>query len=221
MPKIHTKPKLKSKHSFLLQIALSILFTINLTNSKKINESSETEPLKNQTPNRNRFTLNLFSNNTDAKCLDGTPYGVYYSPGYGPGEKKIIISFWGGGWCAGRDKDSFLSDCVERSKTNLGSSDFWGREVENDGSFLGGDPNQNINFFDWHRFDFPYCDGSGHQGHVSEPIEVQGKSLFFRGHSNTLHGLNFVFETIKFQDIDTIAITGCSAGGLATFYWTQ
>jgi hypothetical protein len=209
---------LNKNKTFLFSITITLLITLQITQTKKLSESSD--PYENQT-SRNHFSLNLFGNNTDAKCLDGSPYGVYYSPGFDTGKKKIIISFWGGGWCAGRDKDSFLSDCFERSKTNLGSSNFWEKENDKDGSFLGGDPNQNINFYNWHRFDFPYCDGSGHQGHVSEAIDANGTSLFFRGHTNTLTGLNFVFEKVKFKDIDTIVITGCSAGGLATFYWTQ
>jgi len=67
----------------------------------------------------------------------------------------------------------------------------------------------------------PYCDGSGHQGHVSEPIVHQGKPLYFRGHKNTLAALDLIFRKFNPIDIKTIAITGCSAGGLATFYWSQ
>lgn len=208
----------KIPNYLFLKLTLTLLLSLHVTHSKNPTENSEKE---NKTTPTNKFTLHLFGNKTDAKCLDGTPYGVYYSPGYGSGKKKIIINFWGGGWCAGRDKDGFLSDCLERSKTNLGSSNLWSQETESDGSFLGGDPNQNINFYNWHRFDFPYCDGSGHQGHVSDAIDVNGNKLFFRGHTNTLTGFNYVFEKVKLKDIDTIVLTGCSAGGLATFYWIQ
>jgi len=205
------------KYNFIFEFRILLLIIVNA-----FTFCVSTNIIKNKSQNPNsRFSLNLFVNATDAKCLDGSPYGVYYSPGYNTGKKNIIISFWGGGWCAGRDKDSFLLDCLERSKTNIGSSNTWDREVYQDGTFLGGDPKQNINFYNWHRFDFPYCDGSGHQGHVSGEMEIKGEKLFFRGHSNTLNGLNFVFENVKFSDIDTIVITGCSAGGLATFYWTQ
>jgi len=194
-----------------------MLVSNSLSLSQNTQENKEGDYLKANY----HFHLNLFVNNTDAKCLDGTPYGVYYSPGYSTGKKNIIISFRGGGWCKGRDNNSLLNNCLERSNSTLGSSKKWVKDYSIGGGFLGGDPTKNINFYNWHRFDFPYCDGSGHQGQVSDPISIKGKNLYFRGHANILNGLKFVFEKIKFQDINTIVITGCSAGGLATFYWIQ
>lgn len=171
--------------------------------------------------NPNQFDLFLFPDSTGTKCLDGTPYGVYYSSGYGSGENNILLSFWGGGWCSGRDKAGFLSDCVERSKSLLGSSLNWDRSVGHEDEFLGGNAEKNINFYNWHRFDVPYCDGAGHQGHVTDFIEHHGTKLYFRGHKNTLTALEFIFEKVKIESLQKIVVTGCSAGGLATFYWIQ
>ena len=103
------------------------------------------------------FNLNLFNKSTNSKCLDGSKYGVYYSPGE---ENNIFINFWGGGWCSGRSNDSFISDCYERSQTSLGSSKYWFNETEIENGFLSGNSSTNPNFYNWHRFDFPYCDGS-------------------------------------------------------------
>lgn len=216
---------LKHSHIFLIITTFILISQLNLSLSKKkysnngriLKEKTQTE----KNPNRNKFTLTLFDDNDRTKCLDGTPYGVGYAPGYETGSRNILINMWGGGWCAGRDKDSFYSDCLDRSKTVLGSSKDWNRKFFWEGTFLGGDPKQNINFYNWHRFDLPYCDGSGHQGHITEPVKVKNETLYFRGHLNTIEAFLFVFDTIDYKDIDNIVLTGCSAGGLATFYWTQ
>lgn len=167
-----------------------------------------------------KLTLNLFDKNLEARCLDGSPYGIYYSEGSNEGLKNVVISFWGGGWCAGRDRNSLLLDCLERSKTNLGSSNTW-TKIEDDIGFLSGSKDKNPNFFNWHRFDVPYCDGSGHQGHVSQTITVDGKPLYFRGHKNTLAAIDFILNKVNINQLEKIVITGCSAGGLATYYWSQ
>jgi hypothetical protein len=39
------------------------------------------------------FSLKLHDPSTNAKCLDGSPAGVYYSKGYGDGANKTIIHF--------------------------------------------------------------------------------------------------------------------------------
>lgn len=40
---------------------------------------------------------------TGARCLDGSPAGLFYSKGFGDGANKTIIYFDGGGWCYGQD----------------------------------------------------------------------------------------------------------------------
>jgi hypothetical protein len=71
-----------------------------------------------------------------AVCLDGTLPGLYYRAGKGADVNKWIVHFEGvhiccecafdrvllhvgGGWCVSP------SDCLARSKTNLGSSSQW------------------------------------------------------------------------------------------------
>jgi hypothetical protein len=170
---------------------------------------------------KSSFKLYLLNENQEARCLDGSPYGVYYEEGYSEGSRNFLINFWGGGWCAGRDEKSLLADCIERSKTSLGSSKTWDKEVAKGWAFLNGDQKVNANFYNWHRFDVPYCDGSGHQGHISNPISVDGHDLYFRGHKNTLAAFDFILSKIDIQNIENVVVTGCSAGGLATYSWSQ
>ena len=64
--------------------------------------------------------LTLFPNDgpTDPACLDGSKYGVYFrkSPS---ASTKWTIFLQGGGWCYNE------RDCLERSKTSIGSSVHW------------------------------------------------------------------------------------------------
>jgi len=56
----------------------------------------------------------------NALCLDGTP-GAYYISREGD-PKKIYLEFEGGGWCGEKDLATTLESCYQRSKTTLGSS---------------------------------------------------------------------------------------------------
>lgn len=39
-------------------------------------------------------------------------------------------------------------------------------------------------FHDYNKIYLPYCDGMGHQGYVSEPIERNGEKIYIRGERN-------------------------------------
>ena len=106
--------------------------------------------------NPTQFNLTLFDESTGARCLDGSPYGIYHAPGFESGLRKVVIQFWGGGLCEGRTKDDFFSNCVERSQTNLGSSKPWDRTSYYVKGFLAGVESESPNFFNWNRFDLPY-----------------------------------------------------------------
>ena len=36
---------------------------------------------------------------TGARCLDGTPQGMYFEPGVGEDAKNWVVALDGGGWC--------------------------------------------------------------------------------------------------------------------------
>jgi hypothetical protein len=200
--------------NYFISISLLCILPIGLIYTK-ISQKNENKD------DKNILKLTLFKESSPAKCLDGSPYGLYHAKGYDSGKNKVIISFSGGGWCSGRDKESFYEDCVNRSKTSLGSSKYWDDHSYWEGDFIGGDPNQNINFYNWNRFYFPYCDGSGHQGHITDPVQIRNETLHFKGHVNAIEGFMFVFDKVKIEELEEFVVTGCSAGGLATFFWVQ
>ena len=155
----------------------------------------------------------------DALCLDGTK-GAYYVH-EGTQKNKWILSFEGGGWCgSSAGLSETLEDCLGRSRTDLGSSakyhDTW---AQYDG--ILSDNVQN-DYREWSIVFLKYCDGTGHQGYRKEAVLYKGKSLFFRGHNVTtgqLGSLNSLYQI--FSAATDIIVTGQSAGGLATFSWTN
>ena len=96
-------------------------------------------------------------------CLDGTPAGVYFSPGNGldGGSRKTVVYFEGGGWCSGLNSDQVLSSCYDRSSTPLGSSHEWKNPDDYDYVFRA-DKEQDRFYHNWNRFVIKYCDGGRH-----------------------------------------------------------
>ena len=78
-----------------------------------------------------------------------------------------------------------------------------------------------INFYNWNRFFFIYCDGTGHQGYIKDPVQVNNQTLYFRGVNNTMTHLDFVFRLLPPEQTDTFVVYGCSAGGLAVYTWVE
>jgi hypothetical protein len=105
-------------------------------------------------------------------CLDGSPALVYYSKGWGDGVNKTVVHFGGGGWCYGFSPENVTLDCYYRSQTDLGTS-INTNEVSYDGNSYSGDIKDDMNFYNWNRYGFYYCDGSGHQGYLEKPINVK------------------------------------------------
>lgn len=173
--------------------------------------------LINKTLTKHKFSLHKFETESGARCLDGSQYGVYHSAGFGKGKKNLLINFWGGGLCQGRTIEALLDDCVSRSKDELGSSSLWSAEAEFESGFLATEANKNSNFYDWNKFDFPYCDGTFHQGNLNEPINHNGSLLFLRGFQNVLNALSFVTKQVDLTQIEKVVITGGSTGGYATY----
>jgi hypothetical protein len=142
-------------------------------------------------------------------CLDGSPGGYYFRKGLNEGATKWIFYLEGGGWCY----DEGL--CVERSNTSLGSSKFWGKTASF-GGLLSSHPQTNPNFYNWNLAYLKYCDGASFAGNVSSPVTYNGTTVYFRG----LRILMAIFEDVLGRGLKSateVIITGCSAGGLATF----
>ena len=66
-----------------------------------------------------------------------------------------------------------------------------------------------------------YCDGAQHQGHVNEPISYKDTQLFFRGSDNTRSHFKWLLNKYKINAAEKVLLTGASAGGIATFTWSN
>lgn len=102
----------------------------------------------------------------------------------------------------------------------MGSTKFTS-ETSYHGNEFAGDIKFDLNFYNWNRYYIIYCDGTGHQGYIEQPIVVNNTKLYFRGYNNTLANYNFVFSHLPPELMDTLVVNGCSAGGLATFTWLE
>lgn len=178
------------------------------------NELIKINAFSNKSINRR---YNLDENRT--KCMDGSRYGVYYSPGYDKGKKKLFIGFEGMNWCYGRKGKFNPKSCKVRTNFYWGSSKPWKNEYIYDYNFYGGEENKNKQFFNWHRFIIPYCDGTGNQGYKTENINADGTKLFFKGFENTLESLKYIFKHVDLKTLDSVVVFGCSSGGWAAFQW--
>jgi hypothetical protein len=212
------------------------------TNISELNYGNSTKPSENITETKNQTTedniyspednknypnpeilrINKFSPETDTKCLDGTPYAVYYHPGYDSGSKNIIINFEAYFWCGGKSDQEVINSCASRTKLFYGSSNYFKNEYSYEYSFMGGLEHKNKYFYNWHRILFPYCDGCGFQGHHSEPLtSSDGQKIYFRGYKNTVEGIKFIFKKVKIEEVETVVVSGCSSGGSSALFWVQ
>ena len=91
-------------------------------------------------------------------CLDGSPPGYYIGKGSGSGSNKWILHQEGGGWC------QTAENCLNRSKTDLGSSLNWTSSI-----YLGGifseEEKVNGQFYNWNVVYLGYCDGGSFSGY--------------------------------------------------------
>lgn len=151
--------------------------------------------------------------NESPACLDGSPYGFYFTPSK-TGSTKWTISIEGGGWCYDEQ------ECYSRSKMDLGSSKGWRKEAGcGCMNVKNGDESTSPLDEDCNCLYMPYGDGASFSGYRPDPWPVpgqNGETLTFRGIKNfdatidwaMAHGLDKATEFV---------LTGGSAGGLSTF----
>eukprot|EP00051_Salpingoeca_urceolata_P028230 m.485760 g.485760 ORF g.485760 m.485760 type:complete len:453 (+) comp23953_c0_seq1:161-1519(+) len=165
--------------------------------------------------------LQLLQNtaSTGAVCLDGTPAGFYFASAADAANKNNWqIYFQGGGWCYDEE------DCWGRSSTGLGSSTHWAK-TSTGGGIMSDDCTVNPDFCNFNRVHMAYCDGNSFSGNRDEPVVVTGldgkkKPLYFRGRriiDQTLAAL----VKLGLGNAENVLLTGCSAGGLATYLHTD
>lgn len=66
-----------------------------------------------------------------------------------------------------------------------------------------------------------YCDGSEYTGSRNDPISYKDKKLYFRGYNNVMEQFRYLDQELDFYNGDTIVITGVSAGGMATYLYSN
>jgi hypothetical protein len=168
------------------------------------------------------YTLALHSQERGASCLDGTPTGLYYHLGSGKNKNKFMIYFNSGGFCEGTTVAETLESCYQRTNGNLGSTKKATptRSFDTEG-LLSTLPEVNPVFYDWTKIYVIYCDGSEYTGSRASPISYKDKQLYFRGFNNTMEQFSYLDKQFDFYNGDTIVITGVSAGGIATYLYSN
>lgn len=156
---------------------------------------------------------------TGAVCLDGSPGGFYFSAATAAANKNDWqIYFQGGGWCYD-DKD-----CWHRSNSNLGSSKGWPTTASIGGLF-DSDCERNPAFCNFNRVWLVYCDGNSFSGNRDAPLKVVEDgvkaNLYFRGRRILDETLKALAKDYGLSKASNVLLTGCSAGGLATYLHTD
>ncbi|KAJ9445960.1 Pectin acetylesterase 9 [Diplonema papillatum] len=143
-------------------------------------------------------------NNDDARCLDGSFYGIMVCQGAGSnGKGKWVLSFQGGGWCYNE------KECAERAATALGSSATYPAVAAGKSCVETGDAT---------TVEFAYCDGASFSGNVLKAYQYNSSfEMYFRGNRNMDVGLDYLFAHYGLANADTVIVSGGSAGGLTTF----
>ncbi|KAL1519519.1 hypothetical protein AB1Y20_023034 [Prymnesium parvum] len=146
-----------------------------------------------------------------ARCLDGTPAIYYFRKGTGDGINKWYIHHQGGGWCESWD------DCLSRSRGALGSSKGDAPQITMDGGYFSPSPNENPMMYNWNSVYVRYCDGGSFSGSNATVASYGGASLYFRGSHNRQAVYNSLVATYQLGNATDVVVSGCSAGGLATY----
>lgn len=107
--------------------------------------------------------------------------------------------------------------------TDLGSSKNYGLKADlGTWGLLSGNSSINNLYYDWTRVYMKYCDGTGHQGTKSNPVNYKNVDIYFRGANITIGQLSDVHDAYGLFNIGSeIVVSGCSAGGLAAYTWAN
>lgn len=147
----------------------------------------------------------------NAKCLDGTPALYYHRKGTGSGINKWYLHQEGGGWCYD------LNGCVGRSKGALGSTKADKPTSSLNGGYFSIDPAQNPLMYNWNAVFLRYCDGASLSGDKDTPTNNSGTLLHFRGRAILDAEIKSLLVDRGMDQATDVIVSGCSAGGLATF----
>ncbi len=66
-----------------------------------------------------------------------------------------------------------------------------------------------------------YCDGTVYQGSLSTPVEVNGSTIYFRGMDNVIETIAYLGKEQGLFEAERVLLTGVSAGGFGTYFWSN
>jgi len=123
------------------------------------------------------------------------------------------VHHMGGGWC------SSMSSCYERSKTFLGTTRVWNLTYNLSiwGGYFSRVPTVNTLMYNWNKIMLIYCDGGSFAGNNNTRSFFNGTELHFKGYKNLIAYKKDLDLNRNFQKATDVVISGCSAGGLATY----
>lgn len=169
--------------------------------------------------------VDLSKFNDKPRCLDGSPGGFWFLPGYDSGSDKFLIHHQGGGWCINQ------TDCFSRSQSQMGSSSTW-EEISNctggseaqpcsydgDEGLQASKLSMNPFMYNWNKVYLGYCDGASFAGSVEAPVYYnETYNLYYRGQ----YIIDAIYDTLLSEygmnTAKTVVISGTSAGGLSVY----
>lgn len=92
------------------------------------------------------------------------------------------------------------------------------------GGVISADPSVNPDFHDFNIVFMRYCDGASFSGNQPMPVQKNGTTLHFNGNA-IRWGVLVAIEALGFNKAKEVLVSGCSAGGLATYlhcdWWAE
>ncbi|KAK3017617.1 hypothetical protein RJ639_004851 [Escallonia herrerae] len=153
------------------------------------------------------MTLVRNASATGAYCLDGSLPAYHLDRGLGPGARSWLLQFEGGGWC------NDLESCMDRAKSRRGSTDYMSN-FEVFSGILSNNASLNPDFYNWNRVKLRYCDGASFAG--DSKFSNGTSLLYFRG-QRIWKAIILDLLPEGLGRAEKALLSGCSAGGLATF----
>ena len=212
--------------SFLLILRVSFLICVSpICSDTPLDTSIAPPPTMSSENNPTNWTVFELSNETDARCLDGSSYKFLKLQGFGNGIRKFLFFFPGGGFC-GYENLPFLDSCLQRSQSTGGSSDMFGEngttyQTQYYLSYFSSDKEINPLFADWNKIMLIACDGTFFQGYQKDPIIYNGSELYFRGYNNTKETFKFLSDNQRLFDAEEVVLMGISSGAQALLIWIE
>jgi len=141
-----------------------------------------------------------------AICLDGSPAGYYVDDVANSEGWAIYLE--GGGLCL----EPF--DCIQRTKSKLGSSKYWAESFSDTTNVLSDGPENP--FANFSKVWVPYCSGDMYTGSSIKNHLLAGLSTCGFNIVDTV--LEHLYNTTSFAGAKQLLLSGGSAGGFGAFH---